>query len=78
MASDAVALKHLREVQLINFRQFHSDDLRNCIAMESERLNITVKPAQIDEILNNIIDPKRSGCKPIAAELARLPTDEDL
>lgn len=77
MASNADALIHLNKVKMINFRQFNSDDLRNCINMESERLNVTIKPQQINEMLTDI-DPKRNGCKLIAAKLARQPTDEDL
>lgn len=78
VASDANSLVHLiNNVQIINFRQLNSDDLRNCINMESERLNITIKPKQIEKMLNEI-DPKRNGCKLIAAKLAQQPSDEDL
>lgn len=75
--SDATALTLPNGVKMINFRAFDSNDLLNCINMEIERLNLTIKPQQIDEILNEI-DPKRNGCKLIAAKLARLPSDEDL
>lgn len=74
---DAITSKHLNKIQIINYRQFNYDDLRYCIAMECDRLNITIKPHQIDEILSDT-DPKHSGCKSIAAKLARQPTDEDL
>lgn len=77
MPSDAVLLASSNKMKMINFRSFNSNDLRNCINMESERLNLTIKPHQIDEMLNEI-DPKRNGCKLIAAKLARTPTDEDL
>lgn len=76
-ASDAAALMPLNKIKMINFRQFNSNDLRNCINMECERLNLTIKPQQINEMLNDI-DPKRNGCKLIAAKLARQPTDDDL
>lgn len=60
----------LDKVKTIRFRQFDSDDIRNCINMESERLKMGIKPKHIDEILEDI-DAKRHGCKLVAAKIAR-------
>lgn len=57
-------------VKSIIFRQFNSNDIQNCINMESERLKITLPPAQINDLLDDI-DAKRHGCKHVAARIAR-------
>lgn len=56
-------------VKLVQFRRFDSDDVRNCIAMESDRLHLRLTPAEIDETLRNI-DTERNGCKMVAAKIA--------
>lgn len=60
----------LDNVKSINFRQFNSQDIRNCISMECERLKIAVTPNQMIELLTDI-DAKRHGCKNVAARIAR-------
>lgn len=60
----------LENVKSINFRQFNTNDIRNCINMESQRMRITVTPKQMDELLVDI-EAKRHGCKNVAAQIAR-------
>lgn len=60
----------LENVKSINFRQFNSDDIHNCINMECERLKIALTPQQIDELITDI-DATRHGCKSVAARIAR-------
>lgn len=57
-------------VKSINFRQFNTDDIRNCVSMEMQRLKITIKQQQIEDILADY-NPKRHGCKHVAARIAR-------
>ncbi|XP_055299304.1 uncharacterized protein LOC129566931 [Sitodiplosis mosellana] len=57
-------------VKSIIFRQFDSNDIHNCITMESERLKITLPPAQLNDLLEDI-DAKRHGCKHVASRIAR-------
>lgn len=57
-------------IKWIHFRQFNSDDVRNCINMESDRLNITITQEQIDELMTTV-NIKRFGCKSIAAKITR-------
>lgn len=70
-AIEAIEPVQLDKVKTIRFRQFNSDDIHNCITMESDRLKIDIQPNQIDELLQDI-DAKRHGCKLIAAKIVRL------
>lgn len=65
----------LENVKTINFRQFDTNDIRNCINMESERLKIAITPKQMNELLEDI-DAKRHGCKNVAARIARQETQD--
>lgn len=60
----------IENVRTINFRQFNSNDIRNCIDMESERLKISITADQIEELIKNI-DAERHGCKHVAARVSR-------
>lgn len=74
-AIEANELIQLDKTKTIRFRQFNSDDIRNCINMESDRLKMAIKPKHIDEILEDI-DAKRHGCKLIAAKIARYAIED--
>lgn len=60
----------IKNITTIRFKQFDNDDVRNCIALESDRLKITVSPEQIEALVETI-DAKRHGCKSVAAKIAR-------
>ena len=62
-------------VKSIIFRQFDSNDIHNCIDMESERLKITLPSTQLNDLLADI-DAKRHGCKHVAARIARQDIQE--
>lgn len=60
----------MANISSIRYRQFDSTDLRRCILIECERLNVKLSQSEIDEILQSI-DAHQTGCKTVLAKISR-------
>lgn len=64
-----VNLNSNNKIQAIIFDQFTKENLRHCIQIESEKLNVILEEEEIFAILREI-DWTRSGCKKVKAKVA--------
>lgn len=58
-----------QQMKSINLRKLDLNDVRKCILVESNRMNLKLTQREIDETLDNI-DVERNGCKTVAAKIA--------
>lgn len=65
----------LNEVKSIHFRSFNSNDLMDCVTLESDRLKVELTATQLTDLLASV-RVERFGCKTVAAKIARF-TDQN-
>lgn len=64
------SLIEIPRVTSIHYRRFDIDDLRQCVERETMRLGVSLTRMQVNRLIDNI-DVTNTGCKTVAAKVAR-------